>query len=58
MRPGAWWTLGALHGVTGEPEASISARIRDFRKPKFGAFLVERERIVGGLYRYRLIDAE
>jgi hypothetical protein len=37
-------------------EASISARLRDLRKPRFGAFLVERKRIgPGALCAYRVL---
>jgi len=38
------------------PEASISARLRDMRKKKFGGLTVERERIPNGngLHRYRI----
>jgi hypothetical protein len=60
MKYGAWWTLAALSRATGYPEASISARIRDFRKAKFGGFLVESERVpeTRGLWRYRLRISE
>ena len=44
MAAGAWWTLAALSDATGYPEASVSARLRDFRKPKHGAHTVERKR--------------
>ena len=56
MRDGRWWTLAALSRAAGHPEASVSARIRDFRKDKFGQFLVDSERVPGqkGLWRYRL----
>ncbi|UJQ86574.1 exonuclease [Mycobacterium phage PenguinLover67] len=59
MADGAWHTLPELAELTGDPEASISARIRDFRKERFGAMTVIRERIKGGhgLHRYR-IDLE
>ena len=36
-------------------EASISARLRDLRKEKFGGHVVERERLSGGLWAYRLL---
>ena len=35
-------------------EASVSARLRDLRKPKFGSHTVERKRITGGLWAYRI----
>lgn len=34
--------------------ASASARIRDLRKPRFGAFIVHRRRIGKGVFGYRL----
>src|SRR4029077_9710255 len=37
MRDGGWRTLAEVSRVTGDPEASISARLRDFRKARFGA---------------------
>lgn len=52
-----WHTLNELQMVTGHPQASISARIRDFRKPQFGAHTVDRIRITGGLFSYRLIPS-
>lgn len=55
MSDGKWWTLRLLAEATGDPEASISARIRDLRKPKFGGYQVVREYVERGLYRYRLV---
>lgn len=51
----AWITLAELASSTGDPEASVSARLRDLRKRKFGGFRVERRRRGnGGLWEYRL----
>jgi hypothetical protein len=55
MSDGKWHTLSEIHHATGEPEASISARLRDFRRPQFGSHTVEREYIMNGLWRYRLV---
>lgn len=52
---GEWHTLPDLELRTGAPQASISARLRDFRKPKWGAHTVEREYVQNGLHRYRLL---
>jgi hypothetical protein len=54
---GRWWLLEQLSTEVGAPEASVSARLRDFRKKKFGGHTVLRERIPNGhgLHRYRLI---
>ena len=37
-------------------EASVSARLRDLRKEKFGGYIIRRERVSGGLFRYQLRD--
>lgn len=52
---GDWWTLEALAKACGASEASVSARLRDFRKPRFGSHSIERQRVEGGLHRYRLV---
>jgi hypothetical protein len=49
-----WHTLEEIAAATGEPEASISARLRDLRKPRFGAYIVDREYVSAGLWHYRL----
>jgi hypothetical protein len=58
MSDGRWHTLPELRRRTGHPEASISARIRDFRKQRWGAHIVERDYIANGLWRYRMIDQQ
>lgn len=55
MRHGEWRTLADIAHNTGHPEASVSARLRDLRKAKFGGFTVERRYIANGLYQYRLV---
>jgi len=61
MSDGRWRTLPQISRATGCPEASVSARLRDFRKRKFGSHTVER-RSVGsrtlGLYEYRLLERQ
>jgi len=56
MADGAWHTLHQIADKTGAPEASVSARLRDLRKDRFGAWCVDRQRVTDGrgLYRYRL----
>lgn len=54
VRSGQWMTLREIAHVTGFPEASISARLRDFRKKKFGGHIVERRRRTAGTWEYRL----
>lgn len=55
MKDGAWRTLGQIAAVTGDPEASISARLRDFRKKRLGEHGVGRHHIGHGLFAYRLV---
>jgi hypothetical protein len=55
MRDGAWHTLAELHQTCGAPEASVSARIRDLRKAKFGSHQIESAYVERGLWRYRMI---
>ncbi len=63
MSDGAWWTIPAVvveiatrYGVKCS-DTGVSARIRDFRKDRFGAHEVERRRVAGGsgLYEYRVV---
>ncbi len=56
MAGGVWLTLAQLSAATGDPEASVSARLRDCRKARFGGHTVEREYVERGLFRYRLLD--
>lgn len=51
---GEWMTLAQLAAATGDPEASVSARMRDLRKPQFGGHTVERRYVRRGLWEYRL----
>lgn len=53
-----WHTLAELEEALGHPQASISARIRDLRKPKFGGWEVHRRRREGadaGTHEYYLV---
>lgn len=55
MLDGAWHTLRSISRVTGHPEASVSARLRDFRKERFGSHQVQRQRSAKGEHAYRLV---
>jgi hypothetical protein len=55
MKDGHWRTLPEIVSVTGGTEASVSARLRDLRKDKFGGYDVDREHVGAGLFRYRLV---
>lgn len=57
-RDGRWRTLGEIASTTGSPESSVSARLRDLRKMRFGGHLVDRRHRGepgSGLYEYRVI---
>ncbi len=51
MRDGEWRTLDEISDITGDPEASISARLRGLRKH----YTVDREYVENGLHRYRVV---
>jgi hypothetical protein len=56
-----WYTLGEISDRTWFQEQSVSARIRDMRKTKFGAHTVERRRrgdAKRGIFEYRLLVRE
>lgn len=44
MADGVWRTLAQIEDITGAPQASISARLRDLRKERFGGYRVDRTR--------------
>lgn len=54
MADGRWRTLEDIEAVTGYPQASISARLRDLRKAKNGSFTVSRRRRSEGQFEYQM----
>lgn len=57
MIDGRWRTLSEIAKSTDDPEASVSAQLRHLRKPRFGAFIVEkrnRGERKHGLFEYQL----
>lgn len=65
MLDGKSRTLKRISELTGDPEPSVSARLRDLRKPKFGGHTVIREQVkdengknIDGLYAYQLVVPE
>ena len=57
MQDHHWRTLGEIEMIIGDPQASISARLRDLRKKRFGEHEVERRRRgegKRGLFEYRV----
>lgn len=54
MHDGEWHTSEQIVEALGENWASLSARLRDLRKVKFGAWIVERRYVADGLWEYRM----
>lgn len=54
MKDGVYRTPPEMEQALGYPWASISARLRDFRKPKFGLHTVDRVYVGNGLWAYAL----
>ena len=55
VRVNGWHTVAEISGVTGHPEASISAQIRNLRKERFGGLDIEgRYRVGTRVFEYRL----
>lgn len=51
MQDSRWRMLAEIAAATMHPEASISARLRDFRK---AGYTVERKHVGNGLWAYRV----
>jgi len=58
MRDGRARTLAEIEAATGYPQSSISARLRDLRKPRFGGHDVVRAYQERGVWIYRVVLAE
>jgi hypothetical protein len=54
MQGGGWHTLAEIQSKCGGTEASVSARLRDLRKERFGSYTIKRRRVSGGLWEYRM----
>jgi len=53
MKDGRKRTVRQIAAITGHPETSISAQLRHLRKPRFGGYAVQKERVEeSGLWRY------
>jgi hypothetical protein len=55
---GEWVTLSELSFYANAPEASVSARIRDLRKKRYGSQVINSRRRSVGLWEYRLVYSE
>jgi hypothetical protein len=58
MLDGRWRRLTAIAIAAQSPEASVSARLRDLRKERFGSHTVERRYVAAGLWEYRVLPKE
>jgi len=59
MADGNWRTLREISYEAHAPEASVSARLRDLRKSRFGSHKIERRRRgepSAGIWEYAMID--
>lgn len=57
MKDGRWRTFYEIEAITKDPQASISAQLRNLRKDRFGRHTVNKRRTTknGGTYEYQLI---
>ena len=58
VKDGIARTPKELEAATGDEWASISARLRDLRKSRYGGHHVERVSLGGGLFSYQLITGD
>ena len=49
-----WLTLSEIEDALGYPQASISAQLRNLRKPRFGGHRVIKRYVSNGLWAYQL----
>lgn len=55
MTDGRWRYLSEIAERVDGSEASVSARLRDLRKPRFGGYTIERRYVADGLWEYRML---
>jgi hypothetical protein len=55
VKDGCWHTLAEIAAATGDPEPSVSARLRQIRA---SGFTVERAYVENGLWKYRALRQE
>lgn len=58
MKSGSWFSLGEIAKITEDPESSVSAQLRNFRKERFGRQIINKRRRgeeKTGLWEYQLI---
>lgn len=54
MKDSKWRSLSEIAEATDDPQASVSARLRDLRKPAFGLWTVDRRRRSPSQFEYQL----
>lgn len=57
MQDREWHTLAPIVSAAGGTTASVTARLRDLRKKKFGGYIVQANCIKRGLWEYRMPTA-
>jgi hypothetical protein len=58
MLDGVWRSLQDIEKETGDTSASISAALRNMRKPRFGGHTVNKQNVGSGRWLYQLVTAE
>ena len=58
MRDKKWRTLPEISDKLGEPQQSVSARLRDLRKDRFGGWDVQRQYVANGVWAYRVLKPQ
>ena len=59
IKDGDWYTLDEINKITGDPHASVSAQLRNLRKKRFGAHVVDKwykGSRSNGLWEYKLAE--
>lgn len=54
VKDGNWHSLQEIAEAIKEPVPSVSTRLRDLRKKRFGSHTIERRHVKNGLHEYRL----
>ncbi len=55
MLDGRWRTVEQISVITGDPQTSASAQLRNLRKERFGSYILEKRHIARGLFEYRIL---
>lgn len=55
VQDGRWHTIPQIAEHIRCPEASVSARLRDLRKAKYGGYTVNRKYVAQGLFAYQVV---